>query len=60
MARFIGPMLIIWVIALPGLFMFMVWLKRNKLDLKSTKMTLGYFYREYSKDSYLWEFVKIF
>ncbi|CAD8069965.1 unnamed protein product [Paramecium sonneborni] len=60
MARFIGPMLILWVILLPGLFMFMVWRKRNKLELMQTKMTLGYFYREYSKDSYLWEFVKIF
>lgn len=60
MARFIGPMLILWVLLLPLMFMFMVWRKRKVLDLKDTRMKLGYFYKEYSLESYLWEFVKIF
>ena len=47
MARFIGPMLGIWVIGLPCLFMFLVWRKRHTLNTKSTRMRLGYFYRQY-------------
>lgn len=60
MNRFIFPMLGLWVLILPLLFMFLVWRKRKHLNEKETKMRLGYFYKEYSKDSYLWEFVKIF
>lgn len=60
MGAFIGPMLILWVLLLPFLFMFLVWRKRKVLEARSTQMTLGYFYKEYSLNSYLWEFVKIF
>ncbi|CAD8060673.1 unnamed protein product [Paramecium primaurelia] len=58
--RFIMPMLIIWVLLLPLLFMFLVYKNRATINTKQTKLIYGFFYLEYQLNSYLWEFVKLF
>lgn len=40
--------------------MYLVYKLRNKLDDFESRKKLGYFYNEYTKEGYLWEFVKIF
>lgn len=40
--------------------MFLVWKIRDALDDFENRKKLGYFYNEYTKEGYLWEFVKIF
>lgn len=54
------PMLVVWVLVLPCLFMFLVFKNRKTLDTKMTKLIYGFFYLEYELNSYLWEFVKLF
>ncbi|CAD8145490.1 unnamed protein product [Paramecium pentaurelia] len=58
--RFIMPMLIVWVLFLPLLFMFLVYKNRATINTKQTKLIYGFFYLEYQLNSYLWEFVKLF
>ncbi|CAK68973.1 unnamed protein product (macronuclear) [Paramecium tetraurelia] len=58
--RFIMPMLIVWVLILPLLFMFLVYKNRDTINTKQTKLIYGFFYLEYQLNSYLWEFVKLF
>ncbi|CAD8075924.1 unnamed protein product [Paramecium sonneborni] len=58
--RFIMPMLLVWVLILPFLFMFLVFKNRKTINTKQTKLIYGFFYLEYQLNSYLWEFVKLF
>jgi hypothetical protein len=57
---FATPMLVLWAILLPGIFAFLVFLIRHKLNDSENRYRLGFFYNEYEQHAYFWEFVKIF
>lgn len=45
--HYIMPMLLVWVLVLPFLFMGLVFKNRKTLDTKMTKLIYGFFYLEY-------------
>ena len=55
------PGVFIWAILFPISFFLVVYnaAKKNNLDNYFFKSSWGFFYNEYSKDCYYWEFIKI-
>jgi hypothetical protein len=57
---FASPMLVLWTVLLPGLFLFLLFRIRHRLDEPENRYRLGFFYNEYENHAYFWEFVKMF
>lgn len=60
LAGFVAPNLACWAFLFPGGFLLAITLSRHKLDLVKYRMRWGFFYNEYTKGAFFWEFVKIF
>ncbi|KAM3129080.1 hypothetical protein pb186bvf_018792 [Paramecium bursaria] len=57
---FIIPMIIVWGISLPLMFLILIWKNRSNLNDRQIRQNLGFFYAEYTNEAYLWEFLKLF
>ncbi|KAL4475981.1 hypothetical protein ABPG72_007867 [Tetrahymena utriculariae] len=55
------PLLIIWVFLIPSILFYQVFQYRKNLGLDTIKVNLkyGYLFKEYQKNVYYWEFIKI-
>jgi len=45
---------------LPSIFLTLIFKIRHKLDFPENRSRLGFFYNEYERHAYFWEFAKIF
>jgi hypothetical protein len=58
--RIAWPVFVIWVIGLPLLFAFLLWINRHHLQDHDTEAWLGLLYENYSSECWWWELIWIF
>lgn len=56
---FVLPFMAIWVIILPGILFFKMYLLRTKLHYIRSKIILGFIYSDYRRKFFYWEAVKM-
>ncbi|EAS02542.2 transmembrane protein, putative (macronuclear) [Tetrahymena thermophila SB210] len=55
----IVPMLLIWMIILPGILFILLRRNRQNLDSIEVKLKYGFLYKEYQTHAFYWEFIKM-